>query len=97
MARSMILKGKQDDHEIVIARCECGFRDHEIEFSWWKEDEFDEIFICFNLLPRGFWMRVWNAILYVFKSNKILLSDIVIKRKEFKKLIDKCSQTHKGK
>jgi hypothetical protein len=51
----------------VLMLCDCGCKEHMIEFSYWPRDEWPELFFEFHLVThRNILKRLWVAIRHVF-------------------------------
>lgn len=55
------------EQEAIIVRCSCGYSDHAVEFSYFRDEELPELYLAFHLVSYdNVFRRVWRAIQYIF-------------------------------
>lgn len=52
-------------HELFV--CECDNVEHQLIFSYFKDEQEDEVYMEVHLIPEyNIWKRIWNAVKYIF-------------------------------
>ena len=94
----MKYKGKIDRYHLIMNElenmeqeffiCQCNNAEHQLIFSYFKDDNFGDVYVTVHLVPDSFWKRIKNAIKYIFgyKSKYGDFDEFIFKKEDASKL-----------